>query len=111
MEGRLIEVNSLSYPSGHSMSAMAFYGLLIYLCARYRMPGWARILLISILLIIILLVGLSRIYLGVHYPSDVAAGFLGGLIWVSFAILLFNTLELWRKRRKGAKPAAETEPS
>ena len=100
LDGHLVEVHTLSYPSGHAMSAMAFYGFLIYLCLRYELPKGMRLMLVTLFITIILLVGLSRVYLGVHYPSDVAAGYLGGLIWVSFAILIFNTLELWRKRRK-----------
>lgn len=96
----LVEVNTLSYPSGHSMSAMAFYGFLIFLCLRYRMPQWLRFLLVSILVILILSVGLSRIYLGVHYPTDVAGGFAGGLIWVAFCAVVFSVFELLRKRQR-----------
>jgi undecaprenyl-diphosphatase len=95
----LVTVNTLSYPSGHSMSAMAFYGFLIFLCARHRMPRWTRYLLIVLLIILILSIGISRIYLGVHYPSDVAAGFIGGLIWVTFCAVLFSLFELWHKKR------------
>jgi membrane-associated phospholipid phosphatase len=111
IDGHLVEVYSQSFPSGHSMSAMAFYGLLIYLCVRYKIAATLRVVLVCILTVIIFLVGLSRIYLGVHYPSDVAAGYLGGLIWVSFGILLFNTLELWRKLKKkgGIEPAKASD--
>lgn len=96
----LVEVNTLSYPSGHSMSAMAFYGFLIFLCLRYRIARWLRFLLVSILVILILSVGLSRIYLGVHYPTDVAGGFVGGLIWVAFCAVVFSIFELLRKRQR-----------
>lgn len=95
----LVSVNTLSYPSGHSMSAMAFYGFLIFLCVRYRMASWVRYLLVILLISLILSIGVSRIYLGVHYPSDVAAGFIGGLIWVSFCAVLFSLVDLLRKRR------------
>lgn len=95
----LVTVNTLSYPSGHSMSAMAFYGFLIYLCTQMKMPTLARIPLMILLMVIILSIGVSRIYLGVHFPSDVAAGFLGGLIWVALCAILFNIFSLWRKRK------------
>jgi membrane-associated phospholipid phosphatase len=96
----LVSVNTLSYPSGHAMSAMAFYGFLIFLCVRYKMPDWVRYLFITLLVILILSIGVSRIYLGVHYPSDVAAGFIGGLIWVAFCAVAFSLFELSRKNRK-----------
>lgn len=95
----LVTVNTLSYPSGHAMSAMAFYGFLIYLCVRYRMRQWVRIVFITVLALLILSIGMSRIYLGVHYPTDVAAGFIGGLIWVAFCAVVFNVFDLLRKRR------------
>ncbi len=93
----LVDVHTLSYPSGHSMSAMAFYGFLIFLCLRYTMPMWWKVTLVTVLSLLILTVGLSRIYLGVHYPSDVVGGFIGGLIWVTFCATMFSILELWRR--------------
>lgn len=97
----LVTVNSLSYPSGHAMSAMAFYGFLIYLCLRYRMRRWVRYVFVVILVLLILSIGISRIYLGVHYPSDVAAGVIGGLIWVTFCAIVFTIIDLLRRRQKG----------
>ncbi len=93
----LVSVDTLSYPSGHSMSAMAFYGFLIYLCLRYEMNTALRIVAVSILVLLILTVGVSRIYLGVHFPSDVVAGYVGGLIWVTFCAVVFDVTELARK--------------
>jgi undecaprenyl-diphosphatase len=95
----LVTVNTLSYPSGHSMSAMAFYGFLIYLTFQVKMPRIIRAMLIPLLIFIILCVGISRIYLGVHFPSDVAAGFMGGLIWVAFCVIVFNVIDLLRKQK------------
>lgn len=94
----LVSVDTLSYPSGHSMSAMAFYGFLVYLCLRLRISPWLRYGLTSGLVLIILCVGVSRVYLGVHFPSDVAAGFIGGLIWVTFCAIMFSLIDLWRMR-------------
>ena len=95
----LVEVNSLSFPSGHSMSAMAFYGFLVYLTVVTKIPMPLKVVLVTLLCVIILSIGISRIYLGVHYPSDVAAGFIGGLIWVTFCIVAFNVISLLRKRK------------
>jgi membrane-associated phospholipid phosphatase len=99
----LVEVNTLSFPSGHSMSAMAFYGFLIYLSLNSKIPLALKIFLVALLATTILSIGTSRIYLGVHYPSDVAAGFVGGLIWVTFCIVVFNVFSLLRKRKSAPK--------
>ena len=94
----LVAVNSLSYPSGHAMSAMAFYGFLSYLCLRSGMSFGFKVACITILALLILLIGVSRIYLGVHFPSDVLAGYIGGLIWVTFCAIMFNVLDLYRSQ-------------
>lgn len=65
-----------SFPSGHSMVSMAFYGFLIYLIYNNIKNKYIKWILISSLSILIILIGISRIYLGVHYTSDVLAGFL-----------------------------------
>lgn len=95
----LVDVNTLSYPSGHSMSAMAFYGFLVYLTLLLVESRWLKTVLSILIILLILSIGTSRIYLGVHYPSDVAAGFVGGLIWVTLCIIVFNTFSFIRKRR------------
>ena len=71
----IIEESGYSFPSGHSMASLAFYGFLIYLLYKSSIQKKLKILLITILGIIIMLIGTSRIYLGVHYLSDVLAGF------------------------------------
>lgn len=95
----LVEVYSLSFPSGHAMSAMAFYGFLIYLVVQSGMSKFARVFFVVLFCLIILSIGVSRIYLGVHFPSDVAAGFAGGLIWVALCVIVFNLIALWRIRK------------
>lgn len=93
----LVVVKTLSYPSGHAMSAMAFYGFLTYLLYKLKMNGFLKFFLMVLLGLVILSIGLSRIYLGVHFPSDVAGGFIAGLIWVIFCILIFNLIEVFRR--------------
>lgn len=105
----LVVVKTLSYPSGHSMSAMAFYGFLTYLIFQIKMKRWLRALLAFIFISMILLIGLSRIYLGVHFPSDVAGGFIAGMIWVAFCIVLFNILALLRIRKRREDGSYEDE--
>jgi membrane-associated phospholipid phosphatase len=96
----LVEVYTLSYPSGHAMSAMGFYGFLIFLTLRFSMPLYLKSVLVAVLGVLILAIGISRIYLGVHYPSDVLAGFIGGIIWVAFCAIIFDVVDLWRKRKR-----------
>lgn len=71
---RLIEISGYSFPSGHSMASLAFYGFLIYLVWHKVEIKWQRYLLCTLLSGLILLIMVSRIYLGVHYASDVLAG-------------------------------------
>lgn len=96
----LVSVETLSYPSGHAMSAMAFYGFVIYLFLRFKINHFLKTAIILFLIFIILSIGISRIYLGVHYPSDIAGGYIAGFIWVVFCILIFNLAEVFRKDPK-----------
>ncbi|MBW8201154.1 phosphatase PAP2 family protein [Flagellimonas abyssi] len=93
----LVSVETLSYPSGHAMSAMAFYGFLIYLFYTFTMKKLLKSIAIALCILIILSIGISRIYLGVHFPSDILGGFIAGAIWVFFCILLFNLMALFAK--------------
>jgi undecaprenyl-diphosphatase len=81
---RLISEIGYSFPSGHSMVSMAFYGLLIWMIWRYEKDRTMRLWWSLALALVILGVGFSRIYLGVHYASDVVAGFCVSLIWLAF---------------------------
>ena len=107
----LVVIKSLSYPSGHAMSAMAFYGFLIYLVFKIKMHILLRIFLTLLFSFLILSIGISRIYLGVHFPSDVAGGFIAGFLWILFCIVLFNIVDLLRqrKRRRGEEPVEVEE--
>ena len=78
----LIKEGGYSFPSGHSTTSMAFYGFLIYLVYKYIDNKDLKITIITLLTLIILIIGTSRIYLGVHYASDVLAGFILGIIYL-----------------------------
>ena len=81
---RLVEETGYSFPSGHSMASMAFYGLLIWMVWQYEQDEKIRDRCCIAFAFIILMVGLSRIYLGVHYATDVFAGFLVSMMWLFF---------------------------
>jgi len=70
-----------SFPSGHATVAVGFYGMLTLVLA-YRLRGTARWALVILGILVVLLIGFSRLYLGVHYPTDVLAGYLAALLWL-----------------------------
>ncbi|MBU2542667.1 phosphatase PAP2 family protein [Patescibacteria group bacterium] len=80
--------HSGSFPSNHATVAMAFYGFLIYLLLQYLKNKRERFLIATLGIIIILTIGFSRLYLGVHYFSDVLTGYLVGLLWLCIGINL-----------------------
>lgn len=82
--------SSYSFPSGHSMMSMIFYGLIIYYVIKFIKKKWLCNSLVILLSLIIFSVGLSRIYLGVHYATDVLAGFIVGLIYLFIFIKLID---------------------
>ncbi|MGP4075460.1 phosphatase PAP2 family protein [Halobacillus sp. K22] len=99
-----------SFPSGHSTGAMVFYGFLIYLIGISRLrKGW-KWLFNSLLATLILGVGLSRVYLGVHYFTDIIAGFLFGLAWLMICIAALE-VTLWNQRRRKASSNSVTHTS
>lgn len=82
----LIDETGYSYPSGHSMISMAFYGFLIYIIWQTNWSKRTKIICSIVLGLIIFLIGCSRIYLRVHYPSDVVAGFAISFIYLCIFI-------------------------
>lgn len=87
----LVEAGYYTFPSGHAMNTMGFFGFIGYLL--WQQKHWSRnvrTLLVSLIALFIGLVGLSRVYLGVHYVFDVIAGFLGGSAWLVLSIILYK---------------------
>jgi hypothetical protein len=96
-EFRIIEENGYSFPSGHSMVSMAFYGYLIYLIYTFVKNEYLKWISIVLLSLLICLIGISRIYLGVHYTSDVLGGF---LISISYLVIYISASNKFFKERK-----------
>jgi undecaprenyl-diphosphatase len=96
---------SYSFPSGHATVAVGFYGALTLILA-YRLRGFMRWSVAACGVALVLLIGFSRLYLGVHYPTDVLAGFLAAPLWLIFigtvyvAWLSFRSLRAAESRRK-----------
>lgn len=83
-----MKFKSYSFPSGHTLGATVFYGLLAYLAYKTLPAPW-NIVVTGALIILIILIGLSRIYLGAHYPTDVIGGWvLGGIMLATMVIVL-----------------------
>lgn len=89
-EFRLIDQSGYSFPSGHSMISMAFYGFIMYLIYKEVKNKYLKWGLITFLGILIISIGISRIYLGVHYTSDVVAGF---LISIAYLMVFTNVVK------------------
>ena len=87
---KMITQGGYSYPSGHAMISVSIYGYLLYLVNKCIMNKWLKIILNILLVLLILSVGVSRIYLGVHYASDIVGGFLLALVELILFINISN---------------------
>ena len=85
----------LSFPSGHAIMAVTFYGLLIYILQHTITSDWLKVFFTALLVVLILLIGFSRVYLRVHYASDVTAGFIIGSLWLIISLFVLKLLETY----------------
>jgi membrane-associated phospholipid phosphatase len=98
--------SGLSFPSGHATAALLFYGLLALFAILGAAPGWKKALMVAGALGAAFLVGVSRVYLGVHFPSDVVAGWAVAVVLVGLG---WGALALWRRVR-GPEPTSPPTP-
>jgi membrane-associated phospholipid phosphatase len=91
--------SSFSFPSGHALGSFCFYGILAAVLSDRMVGRKARFLIWLAAALLVGLIGLSRIYLGVHYPSDVIAGYLAGAMWVT-AVTIVDKILLDRREKK-----------
>jgi undecaprenyl-diphosphatase len=78
--------SSSSFPSGHAMGSLCFYGITAFILARYINNRNIHLAITAAAVLLILGIGTARVYLGVHYPSDVLAGYLAGSVWLGAVI-------------------------
>jgi membrane-associated phospholipid phosphatase len=87
-----------SFPSGHALNSITFYGLIIFIVWQNEKNNFLKWLLTILLVLLIIFIGISRVYLRVHYASDVLAGFSVGLMWLLLSLWVLNKIEFYSKR-------------
>ncbi|MCG7343431.1 phosphatase PAP2 family protein [Sporosarcina sp. ACRSL] len=95
---RLAEAGGYSFPSGHAMMATSLYALLTYMLWRHIQSTAGRIALLSFAIFMFGMISLSRIYLGVHYPSDILGGLFASAFWVALTTFLFVQFQKRKER-------------
>ena len=109
------QVLTSSFPSGHAMTATITYGTVAYLAARLQRRRLTRAITLFVAGLMIGVICVSRLYLGVHYPSDVVAGALMGLAWTAFCMATLEGIQVFGRRFRPAileheEPAPQPEP-
>jgi undecaprenyl-diphosphatase len=89
----LFHAKGLSFPSGHALMSVTFYGLLIYMILKGVRNPVLKWTLIGLLILLIIIIGCSRVYLRVHYATDVIAGYCIGFLWLVFTVWMLNKIE------------------
>jgi undecaprenyl-diphosphatase len=100
LENPLVTLSSFGFPSGHTMGSTLFYGLLAIFVAQWLRTWRLRVLTSCVAALAIVLIGLSRIYLGAHYLTDVIGAIAVGLAWLAFCWTGVETLRKWRGRAR-----------
>ncbi|WP_153722510.1 phosphatase PAP2 family protein [Sporosarcina cascadiensis] len=93
---RLIDIGGYSFPSGHTMMAFSLYTILAYIIWRNLRNTWSRTLAVTAAVFMIVMIAVSRIYLGVHFPSDIVGGIYASAVWVIASITIYQQFQ--RKR-------------
>ena len=96
---QIVDVGGYAFPSGHAFSAMVFFGYLIYLGHKHLRVVILQVLVTIAAFTMIVLIGASRVYLNVHWFTDVLGGFFAGLVWLVLSILIVRHVE-WPERSK-----------
>lgn len=97
----------LSFPSGHAIMAVTFYGLLLYILWHTIDIIWLKYLLAVMLIALMIMIGYSRVYLRVHYASDVLAGLIIGVLWLWISLFVLNQLEQYAKENSGSQSISQ----
>lgn len=92
----LTKATGYSFPSGHSMIGFAFYGFIAYIVYLNIKDLKRRFLLMAVLIFLAFAIGISRIYLGVHFASDVLGGFVGGAAWIGSCIAAHQSIRYFK---------------
>ncbi len=90
----------LSFPSGHAIMSVTFYGLLIYIISQTIKDKEVKWSLIISLLALIQMIGISRVYLRVHYASDIAVGYITGGLWLLISLDVLKRIENYNEQAK-----------
>jgi undecaprenyl-diphosphatase len=95
----ITETSSQSFPSGHAMSAFVTYASVAYLIGRLEPSKRLRYAIWTVAFLLILAIGTTRMYLGVHYPSDIIGGYLAGAAWIFVVAALIRAVQFFADRR------------
>jgi len=104
LENALIILEDFSFPSGHSYMAVAFYGLIIYFIFDLLKKNNIKYLILGVGIIFIFSLGFSRLYLGVHWPSDVFAGLAAAIALIAAIITILEIKERFQPEEKSVAP-------
>jgi undecaprenyl-diphosphatase len=94
-----IHLTTYSFPSGHAMGSIACYGMLAFIAIRLARQPWQRVLVGVLAVALVAGVALSRVYFGVHFPTDILGGLLAGAIWLT-AVIVMLQLASWEFERR-----------
>ena len=106
-ENPLVNLTTFAFPSGHTMGATLFYMFIAAVVAYAMKSRPIRILAFSCAMLIVALIGATRIYLGAHFFTDVLGAIVAGLAWLAFCWTAVETLRKWRKRKERQRAAQQ----